>query len=186
MRKIFSVVAIIVAAVFLLAPAAGAGTAQDDDCDIYVTPVISAGGSVTQGASLTVSGSGFAGGATITISINGTAVGTTTATAGGSFSTSVTVPASTPVGPASVVASSDSCNHSASTTTEILSAGGTTSTNVGGTSATAKPTAAVATTSSTLPRTGSNTGSLVAVAVGLTGLGAVALLAARRRSADIT
>ena len=192
MRKIFSAVAIIMAAAFILAPAAGAGTAQDDDCNLYVTPVVSTAGSVTQGASLTVSGSGFVAGATVTISINGTAVGTTTADASGSFSTSVTVPASTPVGSATVVASSDSCNHTASTTTEVLSAGGTTSTNVAGTStnvagtSTAKPTAAVASTSSTLPRTGSNSGALVALAVGLTGLGAVALLAARRRSSDIT
>lgn len=190
MRKFFGAVAVVVAAVFMLAPAAGAGDVAVDDCDVYVTPVISTGGSVTQGGGLTVSGSGFAAGANVTISINGTTVGTTVADASGSFSTSVTVPAGTAVGSASVVATSDSCDHTASTTTEVLAAGGGSNpTNVLGNAA-AKPTAAVAATTqsqgSTLARTGSNSGPLVALAVGLTGLGAIALLAARRRSGDIT
>ena len=112
----------------------------------------------------------------------------------GSFSTSVTVPADTPAGAATVVASSDSCDHTASTGTEVLSAGGSTTpaqpTTVQNTGATAKPTSVASATqtpaSATLPRTGSTSGALVALAVGLTGLGAIALLAARRRSSDVT
>ena len=192
MRKTLSAVAVVIAAVFLLAPTAGAQDA--DDCDIYVTPVISADGSVTQGEALSVSGSGFAAGADVTISINGVVVGSVVADASGSFTTTVTVPADAPVGVATVTATSPSCDHSASTGTEVLSAGGsttpTTPSNVQNTGATAKPTSVAAATqtpaSATLPRTGSNTGPLVALAVGLTGLGAVALLAARRRTSDIT
>jgi LPXTG-motif cell wall-anchored protein len=111
----------------------------------------------------------------------------------GSFSTSVTVPADTPAGAATVVASSDSCDHTASTGAEVLSAGGSTTpaqpTNVQSAGATTKPTAATPTQvagTSTLARTGSTSGPLVALAVGLTGLGAIALLAARRRSSDVT
>ena len=192
MRKIFSAVAVVIAAVFLLAPVAGAQDA--DDCNIYVTPVISVDGSVTQGGSLSVSGSGFAAGANVSISVNGTAVGTVVADGSGSFSTSVTVPADTPAGAVTVVASSDSCDHTASTGTEVLSAGGSTTpaqpANVQNAGATAKPTSVASATqtpaSATLPRTGSTSGPLVALAVGLTGLGAIALLAARRRSSDVT
>lgn len=190
MRKILSAVAVVCAAVFLLAPAAGAQDA--DGCNIYVTPVISADSSVTQGGVLSVSGSGFAAGATVTIAVNGVTVGTTTADASGGFSTTVTVPADSAPGAATVTATSPSCDHSASTGIEILPAGGsatpTQPSNVQ--NAAAKPTAAVAsatqTPSSSLARTGSNSGPMVALAVGLTGLGAVALLAARRRSSDIT
>ena len=192
MRKIFSAVAVVIAAVFILAPAAGAQDA--DDCDIYVTPVVSADGSVTQGGSLSVSGSGFAAGATVSISVNGTAVGTAVADGSGSFSTSVTVPADTPAG----------ARHRGGQLRQLRPHGldrhrgplGRRLHHPGSAHQRAEhrrhrqahrvASATQTPASATLARTGSTSGPLVALAVGLTGLGAIALLAARRRSSDVT
>jgi LPXTG-motif cell wall-anchored protein len=125
-----------------------------------------------KGSSVTVSGVGFTAGAPVTISLHSTPVqiGTTTTDASGAFSSVVTIPLDAAAGAHSIVASDGAV---------VLSA----SFEVTGAAAASRAVASAAPASSTLPRTGVQTGVLVAVAVGLIGLGALAVIAGRRRLA---
>ncbi len=188
MAKVFSAVTIMIAAVFVLAPAASAG-APDAECNIYSTPVVSADSPVNPGDSIAVQGSGFPPGADVSISINGTAAGSAVAGAGGSFSTTVTVPDGTPAGSATVTAHSAECDETATTTTEVLGESGTTPVEpapvvVDNAGATTQVAGATQSSGAALATTGSESGPLIAIAVALTGLGTMLLFAVRRRTSD--
>jgi hypothetical protein len=146
-------------------------------------PVISVNVSVViPGGSLIVSGSGFQPGEAVTLQLFSTpvTVGTTSVDSGGTFSTSVTIPASTPLGNHTIVATGttgDTASTSivvVSTTASGLATGGTaTGGTAGGTSGSSS--------GGSLAFTGADIAAMAGVGAIALALGGMLVFAGRRR-----
>lgn len=119
----------------------------------------------TVGEVVTVNGSGFDPGATVTLSVGGQTVGSAVADASGNVSIATAVPAL-----ANGTYSVSLTGSAIGGQVQVLS----TSINVGG--------ALQQTTTPQLPRTGSDSGALTAVAAGLIAAGGLLVLATRKRA----
>lgn len=154
-RRSLALVGIAVTALLLLAPAASAQYVDDGTITID-DPNPDPGGAIT------VTGNGCVPGASVTVTITQggqtVVIGTATAGATGGYSVNGSVPDNFVAGTAVI---SDTCGNSLTIT-------------IGGVSGTV-----------TLPRTGSNTGTLWRIAVALVAAGGVLVLTARKRTAKV-
>jgi hypothetical protein len=132
---------------------------------------------VAPGGSLTVSGLGFQPGEAVTLQLFSTPVtlGTTSVTSGGSFSTSVTIPVSTPVGNHTIVATGSTSGSTASTAIVVASAS-TTGAATGGTG-----TSGTSSGGGSLAFTGADIAALAGVGAIALALGGMLVFAGRRR-----
>jgi hypothetical protein len=129
---------------------------------------------VPPGGSLTVNGQGFQPGEGITLQLFSTPVtlGTTTADPTGAFSTSVTIPASTPVGNHTIVATGNTSGTTASTGIVV----GTASTTGAGTG-----TSSGSSSGGSLAFTGADLAAMAGVGAIALALGGMLVFAGRRR-----
>ncbi len=167
-------VVLLVAAVsvFFVAPAGAQTTCQasptyNPSATIGANPV-----TVTQGTSVTITGTGFAPNCSVTVSAMGQTVTVTTNAAGGFTA----VFSTTGVAPGSYIATAVQSNLSLSTNFNVVAAAVTPVTTV----APVAPVAPVVT--GTLPTTGSNsTTTMVTASLGLLAIGGLLVLFARKR-----
>ncbi len=163
-RKVFVMCAVVaVAALSAAAPALAAGYSPDGPT--VATP----SSSVTNGGSTTVSGQGWMPGSTVTLAIHSTtqSLGTATAGSDGSFTADVALP----------------CLDAGSHTITATGTGADGSSKTASTSVTLSGGCDPAT--GTLPHTGSDSTPMLTLVAGLLLVGAVLLIAARRRSAMV-